>query len=64
MSKFVSNLLFGIVSVILLVTGFVFGWQCKTAAIERQEEDEANGVRRYHGIKFIKRPETESDEEA
>lgn len=54
MSKFVKNLIFAATTIITFAAGFVFGWQCKKAAVERKEDDEANGVRRYHGIRFIR----------
>ena len=57
MSKFVSNLIFAGIVIITFFSGCIVGWKCKERAVERKEDDEANGVRRYHGIKFIKKSE-------
>jgi len=62
MSKLVKNLIFAATVIVTFLAGFISGWECKRIAVERKEDDEANGIRRYHGIKFIRKPE--NDEEA
>ena len=52
MSKFVSNLVIGIVSLFMMAVGFILGWQTKAAIQKQEADDEAKGITRYHRVKF------------
>ena len=47
-----KNVIFGMVSLIIFVAGFIFGWQTKSAVEKQKEDDNSKGITRYHRMKF------------